>query len=250
MAIKNAVGLLESVVFAPNVAEKEYSYRTGLGMINSAEAIVYYDDFVEAVVNNVPSGWTGASIDSGATVTTNTTAALGANGVLTVADATVSEGAAVYGSKSVQLTAGKKFFIETRLRTNDVTDNAVQFGLSALTAVTNPEDIWTTVATDVATMGILDGSAVIGMLADKSNSGTAVQASTTSLVADTWTTLAIAYDGANLQGFKDGQLIMTWATPEAIPTGVALAPFFGHINGNGAGAAVVLFDYIRYSVER
>lgn len=250
MAIKSGSGLLETVTFAPNVADKEYPYRTGLGMMSSAEAVYYFDDFTQAVVTNVPTGWTAAIVDSGGTITVSTTAATGANGVLAVADATASEGAAAYGSKTVQLTAGKKFFMEARLRTNDVTDNVVQFGLSAVTASSNPEDLWTTTAADVATLGILDGAATIGMLADKSNSGTAVQNSSAVLVADTWTTLAIAYDGANLQAYKDGKLILTWATAAAIPTGVALAPFFGHINGNGAGGNTVLFDYIRYAVER
>lgn len=251
MAIKNGAGLLETTVFAPNVADKEYPYRTGLGMASSQEAVYYFDDFTQAVATNVPTGWTAAIIDTGGTITTNVTAALGAGGVLTVGDATASEGAAAYGSKSVQLTAGKKFFIEARLRTDDVTDNTIQFGITDLTAVTNPEDLWTTAAANLATFGITDGSANLAMLADKANSGTSAQTSTTPLVADTWTILAIAYDGANLQGYKDGKLVMTWSSASTtIPTGTALAPFFGMINGNGAGGNLVLFDYIRYSVER
>ncbi len=257
---RNGAGFTESIVHAPQ-GLKGYSYRNGLGMIPSAEFDVFHDDFhsfvvATAITNgpvaNTPWGWQGAIIDSGSTVVVNTTAALGANGVLTFADATASEGAAIYGTKSVQLTAGKKFFIEARVRTDDVADNAIQFGLSALTAVTNPEDIWTTVATDLITFGILDGSAYPQMLSDKSNGGTTVQTQTVApMVVDTWTVLGIGYDGAVLTGWVNGIKALTWSgAATTVPTGVALAPFFGHINGNGAGGAVVLLDYLRYSSER
>lgn len=242
------LGINEPIVFAPKSTQDRYKYRSGLGMVPSAEFVVFHDDFVQAVASNVPTGWTAAIIDTGGTATINTTAAIGANGVVTLADATASEGAAFYGSKSVQLTVGKKFFMEARLRTNDVTDNAVQFGLSALTATTNPEDLWTTAAADVIAMGILDGAATITTLTDAGDSGTSAVNTTGTLVADTWTTLAFAYDGTTLRFYKDGVLILTNAG--VIPTGVALAPFIGHINGNGAGGNVVVFDYIRYSSER
>jgi hypothetical protein len=200
-------------------------------------------------VANTPSPFQAAIIDSGATIAVNTTAAIGANGVLTLADASASEGAAFYGQKTIQLTAGKRFYMEARLRTNDVTDNAVQFGISSLTAVTNPEDVWTTVATDLIAFGIVDGSAVLTMLADTSNGGTTVQTGSRSLVADTWHTVAFHYDGSRLHGFLDGKEAITWSGA-GIPTGVALAPFFGHINGNGAGANVVVLDYLRWASER
>lgn len=238
-----------------------YQYRNGTGMVPSAEYAVFMDDFITtfipttAITNgpvaNTPWGWQGAIIDSGATIAVNTTAAIGANGVLTLADATASEGAAFYGQKTLQLTAGKKFWMEARIRTDDVTDNAVQMGLSSLTAVTNPEDIWTTVATDLVAFGILDGSALTTMLADKSNSGSTAETGTISMVADTWTTLAIYYDGAALSGWVNGQQSLKWAQAAAtIPTGVALAPFVGHINGNGAGGNVVVVDYVRVVSER
>lgn len=246
----NGIGLSESIVFAPQDSYKTYQYRTNLGMFNSAEFTAKFDDFVDGVVSNLPDGWQAAIIDSGATVTTYTTATVGANGVLQITDATASEGACVYGAKAIQLLSGKKFFMEARLRTNDVTDNAVQFGLSALTAVSNPEDVWTTVATDVIAYGILDGSANLVTLVDAGNTGTSAISTGVALVADTWTVLGIGYDGANLQFFVDGKLVYTQATPAVIPTAVALAPFFGHINGNGAGGNTVLFDYIRFSAQR
>ncbi len=251
----------KSVYFAPDVGQ-DYIYRADSSMIPSAEWSVYFEDFLTsfipttAITNgpvaNTPWGWQGAIIDSGATIAVNTTAAIGANGVLTLADATASEGAAFYGQKTLQLTSGKRFYMEVRFRTDDVTDNAVQFGVSALTAVTNPEDVWTTVATDLIAFGILDGSAAVRMLSDKSNSGTAVQTGTRSLSANTWHTLAIYFDGTKLFGYVDGRLALTWsgATSTTVPTGVALAPFFGHLNGDGAGGAVCVVDYIRIASER
>jgi hypothetical protein len=255
---QNGVGLNETVVFAPQTSQKKYAYRTGLGMVGSAEYSYFMDDFyqfivVTAITNgpvaNTPWSWQGAIIDSGSTVVSNTTAGLGANGVLTFADATASEGAAIYGTKTLQLTAGKKFFMEVRLRTDDVSDNAIQFGLSDLTATTNPEDLWTTTAANVAAFGLLDGSAFPTLLADKANAGTAAIAQTVqAMTVDTWHTLAIGYDGSLLRAYVDGNEVIQTST--TIPTATALAPFIGHINGNGAGAAVVIVDYIRWSSQR
>ncbi len=258
----NGVGLTESIVGAPVSNQGSYRYRGGMGMIPSAEFAVFMDDFMlsfiptTAITNgpvaNTPWGWQGAIIDTGATISINTTAAIGANGVLTLADATASEGASFYGQKTLQLTAGKKFFMETRFRTDDVTDNAIQFGLTDLTAVTNPEDLWTTTAANLVAFGILDGSATVRMLADKSNSGSTVETGTVAITANTWNTLAIYYDGANLFGFVNGKEAEKWgqAAATTIPTGVALAPFFGHINGDGAGGALVAVDYIRWCSQR
>jgi hypothetical protein len=254
-------GFSGPIVFGPEVSNKSYPYRRGTGMVPSAEWSVFMDDFYSFVVAtaitngpvaNTPWGWQSAIIDSGATVTVNTTAAIGANGILTLADATASEGAAVYGTRTLQLTAGKRFWMEMRVRTDDVADNTIQFGLSVLTATTNPEDLWTTAATDYAALGITDGSAFLTLGADKSNAGPTVDTSTTqALTANTWNVLALSYDGANLLGYLNGQLAVgPYSATAKIPTGVALAPFFGHINGDGGASAVVAVDYIRWASER
>lgn len=225
-----------------------YPYRAGMGIAPSAEFNVFFDDFVQAVTTNVPTGWKAASIDTGATAVISTTAILGATGALLMGDATVSEGVAIWLEKSVQLTVGKKFFMEIRVQTDDVTDNAIQFGLAALTATTNPEDLWTTVQADVIAAGILDGSALVNIYADAGNTGTVALAGTRSMVANTWHTLGIAYDGNKLASYVDGKLSIQWIG--VIPTGVALAPFVGVLNGNGAGAAVNTVDYFRFVSER
>jgi hypothetical protein len=246
-------GFGEPLVFAPSMyGSKMYDYRVGLGLNSSMEHFCLFDDFDQAVVTNVPVGWTAAIIDTGATVVIDTTAALGANGVLQMSDATLSEGAAIYRPKGIQLTAAKKFFMEMRVRTDDVTDNVIQFGLTDLTAVVNPEDLWTTVAANLVTFGILDGSASLTMLSDKSNSGSTVQTATSAvMVANTWHVLGISYDGANLRGYIDGRQALQWSSASTtIPTGVALAPFIGVLNGNGAGANVNYVDYLRIVSQR
>lgn len=252
-------GFTAPIVHAPG-DPYGYRYRHNMGMMPSAEFCVYFDDFLEfkpgsAITNgqgvNTPFGWTGEILDSGATVALLSTATVGATGVLNISDATASEGAATYGAKAIQLTSGKKFFMETRVRTSDVTDNTVQFGLSSLTAVTNPEDIWTTAADSLVAFGILDGSATVKMLADKSNSGSTAETGTRALTADTWHVLAIHYDGSKLYGYVDGNLALSWAQASTtIPTGVALAPFIGALNGDGAGASTNYFDYVRFCIER
>jgi hypothetical protein len=247
----NGIGISGSIVHATASPQGPYAYRSGMGMVPSTEFQVLFDDFTSLVTTNVPNGWTAAIIDTGATAVASTTAALGANGALLMSDATASEGVAVYMPKAIQLTVGKRFFMEMRVRTSDVTDNAVQFGLTDLTATTNPEDLWTTTAANVISFGILDGSAVTGMLSDAGNSGTTVQAGARSMVADTWHILAIQYDGVKLRAYVDGKLSLLWSgAASTVPTGVALAPFIGVLNGDGAGAAVNTVDYLRYVSER
>lgn len=252
-----STGFTGPIVHGTRSNQASYAYRNGMGMMPSAEFDVFHDDFhsfvvATAITNgpvaNTPWGWQGAIIDSGATVAVNTTATIGANGVLTFADATASEGAAIYGTKSFQLITGKKAFIEVRVRTDDVTDNAIQFGLSDLTATTNPEDLWTTTAANVLAFGLLDGSATPTLLADEGNAGTAAVAGTIAMVANTWTTLAIFYDGLTAHAFVNGKKSLSTAV--TVPEAVALAPFFGHINGNGAGGNVVLLDYFRVVSQR
>ncbi len=257
----NGAGFTESIVHAPVSNQGPYRYRAKMGLVPSAEFRVIFDDFDKFVVAtaitngpvaNTPWDWQGAIIDAGATAVVDTTAAIGANGVLLLSDATASEGVAIYGTKSVQLTSGKKLFMETRVRTDDVTDNAIWFGLSDLTATTNPEDLWTTTAANFIAFGIQDGAATTCLFADKANSGSTLEATgTKSMVASTWHTLAIFYDGVKLYGFVDGNLSQTWAQASTtIPTGVALAPYFGTLNGNGAGGALNYFDYVRVVQER
>lgn len=247
----NGVGLPESIVFAP-ASRQLYRYRAKMGMMGSAEFVVKMDDFVEPLATNVPDGWSAAVIDTGATIVADTTAgSLGATGVLLFDSDGTTEGAAFHGEKQIQLTVGKRFFMEMRFQTELAADSDVQFGLSAVTANTNPEDLWTTAAADLVAFGVLDGSAVTTMLADKDNSGSTAELGTISLSDATWHTLAIYYDGAGtLQGYVDGVLSITWAQASTtIPTGVALAPFVGFRNGSAATTEGHC-DYVRFVLQR
>jgi len=235
----------------PIATGRAYPYRSNMGMMNSAEFVVFHDDFVKAIATNVPSGWTAAVIDTGATLVASTTAgSLGATGGALIASDGASEGVAIYLPKAVQLTAGKKFVIEARVQTSIAAETDVQIGLTDLTATTNPEDLWTKTAANVAAFGTLAGSATTKMLADKSNSGTSAQTGTRALSNTTWHTLALTYDGYNLRGYVDGKESLTWASAAStIPTGVALAPFLGARTGATAGN-VTTFDYFRVLIER
>lgn len=234
---------------SPTGVGTPYAYRSGTGMMSSAEFAVLHDDFLLSVTTNVPAGWDAAVIDTGATVVTDTTAG-SATGVLFFDSDGATEGTAIYAEKTVQLTAGKKFWMEMRFKTEIADDSDVQFGLSSLTATTNPEDLWTTVSTDLVAFGVLDGSAVVTMLADKSNSGSTAELGSASMVSATWHTLAIYYNGVSLFGYLDGQKVLTWAQAAAtIPTGVALAPFFGFRNGSAATTEGQC-DYVRVVIER
>lgn len=235
----------------PIATGRAYPYRSNLGMMNSAEFLVIHDDFNRNFTTNVPHEWKAAIIDTGATMVASTTAgSLGATGGALIASDGTSEGVSIYMEKAVQLTAGKKFMIETRVQTSVAAETDVQFGLTSLTATTNPEDLWTTTATDVLAFGTLAGAATTKLLADKSNSGSTAETGTRSLSNTTWHTLAIFYDGVNLRGYVDGKLSNTWAQASStIPTGVALAPFLGARTGATAGN-ITTFDYFRVIIER
>lgn len=247
-----SIGIGESLTQAPASKQAPYWYRAGMGMIPSAEWNVYFDDFNELVTTNVPAGWAAAIIDSGATVVQYATAATHpGTGAISFASSTASQGAAIYLPRSIQLRTGKRVMVEARVYTDDVTDNTVQMGLTDLTATSNPEDLWTTTAANVAAFGILDGSAVTQFLVDENNGGTSAISGARSMTASTWHTLAIFYDGYGMYSFVDGKLSASTTTTADIPENdVLMAPFIGFLNGNGAGGNLVLCDWFRVVSER
>lgn len=244
----NGVSFTGSILHAPSTA---YSYRSGMSFMANAEFCYFHDDFVNAIATNVPSGWAAAIIDVGATLTASGTAgSLGATGGALIASDGASEGVSIYMPKCIQLTAGKKFFMEARVQTSIAAETDVQIGLTDLTATVNPEDLWTTTAANLVAFGTLAGSATTKMLSDKSNGGTSVQTGTRALANTTWHTLAIEYDGVSLEGYVDGKRSVLWSgASTTIPTGVALSPFIGARTGATADN-VTTFDYIRYCIER
>lgn len=252
MTLRHFTGISEPAVFNPRGTSQTYSYRRAMGMISSAEFDVLFDDFSRLVTTNVPSGWTAAVIDTGATLVLSTTAgSLGATGGALIASDGASEGVATYLPKAIQLTSGMRFFMEVYVQTSIAAETDVQFGLSDLTATTNPEDLWTTTSANVVAFGTLAGSAYPTMLADASNSGTSAQAQTLYALSNTtWVKMAIYYDGVGLSGWVNGNKALTWSgASTTIPTGVALAPFIGARTGATAGN-VTTYDYMRYCIER
>ncbi len=231
-----------------------YPYRERFAMTPSGEQIFYFDDFCEKVTTNVPTGWEAAIIDTGATVTQLATDLYG-GGVLKIASDGTSEGAAIYLPKQVQL-SGKRFFMEARVQTNLVAETDLQFGLSALTATTNPEDLWTTTSTDLITFGILAGDATVTMLVDKNNGGTAAILGTKDLVDATWHTLGILVEGnetstnMTVRGYVDGSLAVTWSgASTTVPGDLVLAPFIGGRTG-ATLTNTVYVDYVRFGLIR
>lgn len=245
-----------SVSFTGPIKEKktgDYAYRSGFGMMSSAEYVHFFDDFTQDVATNVPTGWDAAVIDTGATLTQLATDGY-PGGVVKIASDGVSEGVAIYLPKTVEVDA-KKFMMECRVWLTDADDMDLQFGLSALTATTNPEDLYTTTATDLITFGVLDGDATVTMLCDKDNSGAAANLGAHDLSDGTWHTLAILVNGnsadssMSVRGYVDGELSITWDTETEIPDDLVLAPFIAARTG-GDAAHVCYIDYVRYVSER
>lgn len=247
-------GLQESLRQSPIHVPRDYVYRSEAGIIPSAEYSVFFDDFFLVPATNALPGTT-AIIDVGATITAAAVDAISYTGVLKFASDGTTEGAALYWPKNIQLGLGKKFFMETRVYTADADDTDVQFGLSALTATTNPEDIYTTTTTDLIAFGVLDGDATAGLLCDKDNAGTSVSLGTKDLSDATWHVLGFEVGGKAststmwCKAYVDGALAVTWGTETSIPDDLALAPFIAARTG-GDLAHVIYFDYIRWSLQR
>lgn len=242
----------ESLVHAKTT---DYPYRKGLGMLPSMEYVTFFDDFLGTAASNVPLGWSAAIIDTGATATILATAT--DNGVLRITSDAASEGAAIYLPFRVQL-ASTPFFMEVRLRVDDADDIAVQFGLTDLTATTNPEDLYTTASADFIAFGTLDGDATPKLVYDKDNGGpvTVTPPGTSFDLADnTWAVLAIAYDGAatpndgSLRAYVNGKLAATATTEAQVPEDLVLAPFIAMVGGNGS-IGIGDFDYVRLAFKR
>lgn len=248
-------GINENIYHSPVSRQAPYSYRSGIPLMPSSEYSMFFDDFFGQTSSNAVPGAT-AIIDTGATIVATETDDVSKFGALRITDATASEGAAMYWPKGIQVGDGNKFVMEVRVRTSDILDNNLQFGLSSLTATTNPEDLYTTTAADLIAFGILDGDATVTMLCDKSNSGSSAELGSVDLVADTWTILAIEVEGSaangtmSVKGYVDGKLALTWSTETTIPDDLVLAPFIAMVNGNGAGGNTSDWDYVRWAIKR
>lgn len=249
-----STGFSEPLVHTSVSNKKDYAYRSGMGMVNSAEWVVFFDDFTGDVASNIPSGWDAAIIDTGCTITNANLA----GGVLLFDSDADNEGAATYLNKSVALN-GKKFFMECRVKMEDVSAMTFQMGLSDLTATTNPEDIWTTTTTDYVAFGNLD-AATVSLTYDKNNGGTVTETNTDTTAAtladDTYAVLAISYNGAStvkdgcLKAWVNGQEVASALTEAQVPDDLPLAPFIGMLAGHATTADVVHVDYVRLVLER
>src|SRR5690606_34390793 len=158
----NGVGFSESLVHAGGSNQAAYGYRRGMGMVPSAEWVVFFEECNKLVSSNVPSGWQGVVIDTGATISSGTLTGA-AHGVWVFDSDGAGEGAATWLPKTTLFQTGKRWMMEVRAYAEKADDIDLQFGLSDLTATSNPEDLWTTTAASLVSFGVLDGSAVTGM---------------------------------------------------------------------------------------
>ncbi len=240
------------IQFGPEVNSKLYPYRSGIGMFDSAEFFTFFDDFVETEESNElgSKGWSSTTGDGGYTIVNGDAH----GGTLVISSDGANEGQSFYLPKCIKLT-GKKFFMEVRVKATDVDDCDIQFGLTDLSASTNPEDLWDTSNADGAAGGVLDGAATVGLVYDKGNTGPVTETGSISLADNTFAVLGLAYNGStdpvdnSLKLYVNGVESAAAGTNAQIPETVVLAPFFGARTGSAA-SDVITFDYFRFSVER
>ena len=243
---------VSTLVHAPRSKQEGYPYRGNKGIVPSRENIVFFDDFFSTPATNVPPGWAAAIIDTGATVTQLSTNDY-PGGVLVFASDGTSEGASIYLPKSIQLSSTKRMFMEARVLTTDANQTDIQMGLSSLTGTTNPEDLWTTTATDLIAFGPLAGSEYPSFLIDKNNGGSAAKVTTEAPLKDsTWHVLGLEINGDSktVLGYIDGNYIgFGVGGTTYFPDNLVLAPFIGARTGATA-SNVVYVDYFRFSINR
>lgn len=241
------------ITFGPETNSKVYPYRTGIGMFSSAEWFTFFDDFIATEESNELSanGWLSTTGDTGYTIVNGDTH----SGSIVISSDGANEGQSFYLPKCIQL-ASKKFFMEVRVKCTDADDCDVQFGLTDLSASTNPEDMWDTSNADGVACGVLDGSASLIMVYDKGNAGPVTETASSGVLADdTFAVLGLSYNGgatpgdSSLKLFKDGTEVAAAQTEAQIPESVVLAPFFGARTGS-ASSDNITFDYFRFSVQR
>ena len=241
------------ITFGPEINSKLYPYRAGIGMFPSAEFFTFFDDFIASEETNelTYGGWLSTTGDAGYTIANGDAH----GGEIVISSDGTTEGQSFYLPKCIKLT-GKKFFMEVRVKTTDADDTDVKFGLTDLSASTNPEDLWDTSNADGIACGVTDGSAALTIVYDKNNGGPVTDTAASGVLADaTYAVLGLWYNGGTTPGdsslklFKDGVEVVAATTEAQIPEDVVLAPFFGARTG-GDATHTVNFDYFRFSVER
>lgn len=231
-----------------------YWYRTGMGMVPSADWVVFMEDFIQA--EQATEIWPGftALIDAGATMIDG----IDLGGVIDITSDAADEGILLYQNRGVKL-SGKRFFLEARVKVTDADDTQIVIGLSNLGTLVNPEDVYTTDTDFIAYGTHVDGDATPALIYDKNNGGpvTDTPAGTTFDITDnTWHRIAIWYNGATtaatngaLVAFTDGAEATRAGTIAQIPEDVELAPFIVALLEDDS-ADTLSIDYFRFAFER
>lgn len=253
-------GFSEPIVHAPESASKAYNYRSNKGMVPSQEWIVFFDDFHTTVGTDVPFGWNARVEDTNAVlqVAADGSDTTTGGGVLEQSGDGADDGITVYGERILKL-AGKRFFVEARVKVEDADDNSVVIGFSDNANTTNPEDFYGADDDFFAFGTITDADATPKLIYDKDNGGpvTDTPSSTAFDLEDaTWVTLAIEYNGAStastsgmLNCYVDGKLAVQCSTIAQIPDDLVLAPFFT-LRLQDDATDLNYIDYFRYVIER
>ena len=249
-----ATGFTEPLITSPRSTQQSFYYRSGMGMINNAEWIVFMEDFMQAEqATETISGFTSI-IDAGATMVDGDEI----GGVIDLTSDAADEGIALHQNLGIQL-SGRKFFMEARVKITDADDGQIIIGLADLTAVTNPEDLWTTTPDFISFGNTVDGDATPVLKYDKNNGGPVTETpsgTTFDFTDNAFHTIAIWYNGATtasstgaLIAFFDGVEATRAATLGQIPDDLPLAPFIGALLEDDA-TDIFTIDYFRYAIER
>ena len=198
---------------------------------------VYFNDFVTYAAGD----WTITTTEAGAGSATEAMTA-GPGGLLLITNDDADNDADFFQlpNESFKFVAGKKLFFKTRFKVSDATQSDVVIGLQITD--TSPLDV-----TDGVFFLKADDAATIALLVEKNNANTSTAVGT--LVSDTFTELAFAYDGrSSIKVWKDNVHVGTSAVTN-LPDDEDLTVSFGIQNG-AAAAKTMTLDFILVAQER
>ena len=217
------------------------------GLPDPASWHTYFNDFDEYVVT---TRWTETKTGAGTVAVTDAD-----GGVLLITNAS-ADNDAVFVQKlgeSFLPTSGKRLIGKARFKISDATESECYFGL-----MVTDTDPFSSTAGDGVTDGIFfmkeDGSTDVGFYVQKdATTGQLTTSAIATLVSDTWTELAFAFDGKRyITLWKDGVQVanvdLTTTLATYLPD-TELTVSYGLKNGE-AVAKTLSIDYLFVAQER
>ena len=222
--------------------------------LSNRDNFEFFDDFAGGIINNLPVLWEDFVADTNGVISSRDDTLGGeANGVVRLGSnpGTSNEGYCCRLSRSVWGNAGAgKLYIEVKFQLSDADDYHFAFGIHE-GGFTNPEDVIDSSVGSVMAFALEDGGGGTPVVRYRNSGGTLQSdASTVTLVDDTWYTAGLYWDGSTgLTIYIDGVLVATASNTSDVDTDILGTPFLYGRNGTSTSQNVFV-DYFYLAAPR